>query len=204
MEQLNDMEIEENKQSSCNSSVKKQITDKEIADNLNNQSEGVSEENEIEFKSRFPLNKIKNIMKMNDEVKLVSKHIGHYLGKAVELMLEDLAQKSLLITKSNKRRILNPEDIYSAAKRIDEYEFIDFPSIFPMNIEDLEKKEEKISNKLNNIEKPKKTIEYEEIKITKDYNKDSIPVKKSNTTKIKTSNEKDKTKNNNNIMNYFK
>lgn len=52
--------------------------------------------------------------------------------------------------------------IDSAARRVEEYNFIDFPNLFPkQTMEDLEKKEEKFGNKLvNNAKtKPKKEKE---------------------------------------------
>lgn len=60
---------------------------------------------------RFPIAKIKNIIKMNQDIKLCNKNVYSYLGKAVELLFHDIAFKSSYVTKFNKRRTMNPEDI---------------------------------------------------------------------------------------------
>lgn len=60
---------------------------------------------------RMPVGKIKNIIKMNPDIKLCNKNVYSYLGKAVELLFHDLAFKSSYVTKFNKRRTMNPEDI---------------------------------------------------------------------------------------------
>ena len=82
-----------------------------------NNNENENQENKEEIKERknlitkFPIAKIKNIIKMNSDVKLCMKNVYPVLGKAVELLFEDLASKAQPIAKFNKRRKLNPEDL---------------------------------------------------------------------------------------------
>ena len=55
--------------------------------------------------------KIKNIMKMDDNVKLCQKNVYTLIGKATELFLQDLAKNSYNITALNRRKTMNVEDI---------------------------------------------------------------------------------------------
>ena len=58
-------------------------------------------------KTRFPLAKIKNIMKMDDNVKLCQKNVYNLIGKATELFLQDLASNAYNITALNRRKTMN-------------------------------------------------------------------------------------------------
>ncbi len=60
---------------------------------------------------RMPIAKIKNIIKLNPDVKMCLKEVYPYLGKAVEMLFEDLAIKAAQVAKFNKRRTMNPEDV---------------------------------------------------------------------------------------------
>ena len=79
----------------------------------NNDYENLEDNDLIKRKPfcRFPIAKIKNIIKMNQDIKLCNKNVYSYLGKAVELLFHDIAFKSSYVTKFNKRRTMNPEDI---------------------------------------------------------------------------------------------
>ena len=55
--------------------------------------------------------KIKNIMKMDDNVKLCQKNVYTLIGKATELFLQELAENSYNITALNRRKTMNVEDI---------------------------------------------------------------------------------------------
>ena len=91
--------------------------------NIHNEGENVLEKDNEEDKSRndgyikktpfcrMPIAKIKNIIKLNPDVKMCLKEVYPYLGKAVELLFEDLAFKAAQVAKFNKRRTMNPEDI---------------------------------------------------------------------------------------------
>ena len=74
-----------------------------------------SDNNEAKTKQkpfcRLPIAKIKNLVKMHQDAKTVLKDVYPYLGKAVELLFEDLGMKAAHIAKFNKRRTVNPEDI---------------------------------------------------------------------------------------------
>ena len=73
-------------------------------------SGNLGEEKEV-VKSRFPLAKVKNIMKMDENIKLCQKNAYIVVAKATELFLQELAQNSYNVTLSNKRKTMNIEDI---------------------------------------------------------------------------------------------
>lgn len=91
------------------------IKEIDIGDNnLINQKEDISDNIESKyFKNlpRIPLAKVKNITKLDNDVRLCQKNVYVALAKASELLIKDLADKAKLITKYNKRRTMNAEDI---------------------------------------------------------------------------------------------
>ena len=136
---------------------------------------------------RYPLAKIKNIMKLDTDIKLCQKDAYTVIGKLTELFLQDLAQGAYSICKSCKRKTINLEDINSAIKMNPKMGFINFNSIFyveelnknkkrPISTKKSEKKieENKESNKKeNNPEEPKE--KKKRGKSTKNKNKKIIP-----------------------------
>ena len=62
-------------------------------------------------KTRFPLAKIKNIIKLDDNVKLCQKNVYEMIGCITEHFLKELSDNCLRILKVNKRKTINIEDI---------------------------------------------------------------------------------------------
>ena len=62
-------------------------------------------------KLRIPKGKVKNIIKLNESIKLMNKDAYIFMAKATELLLQDLALQAEKVTKFNKRRTMNQEDI---------------------------------------------------------------------------------------------
>lgn len=60
---------------------------------------------------RFPLAKIKNIMKLDEENKLCQKNAYYIIGRMTELFLQELAKTAHSVAKMNKRKTMNLEDI---------------------------------------------------------------------------------------------
>ena len=105
--------------------------------------------------------KIKNIMKLDSDIKLCQKDAYTVIGKLTELFLQDLAQGAYAICKSCKRKTINLEDINSAIKMNPKMGFINFNSIFyveelnkikkrPNSTKKVEKKKEKEIDENNN------------------------------------------------------
>lgn len=110
---------------------------------------------------RFPLAKIKNIIKLDNDMKLCQKNAYIVVGKLTELFLQELAQNSHSVCKINKRKTMNIEDISKiiylnivcAIKSVEKYSFLDFTTIFNIEtIEQLKAKEEKFEKKLKKTE----------------------------------------------------
>ena len=110
---------------------------------------------------RFPLAKIKNIIKLDDDIKLCQKNAYFVIGKLTELFLQELAKNSYLVCKNQKRKTINIEDINTAIRQNDKYSFIDINSIFYIeNLKNSKKQNKKkkdennvsINNYLNDIE----------------------------------------------------
>jgi DNA polymerase epsilon subunit 4 len=100
---------------------------------INNENESIQEENENKkekLSTRFPLAKIKNIMKLDNDIKLCQKDVYSVLGKVTEMFLQELAQGAYAVCKSCKRKTINLEDINSAIKMDPKMGFINFNSIF--------------------------------------------------------------------------
>ncbi len=55
--------------------------------------------------------KIKNIMKLDDDTKLCQKNSYYVVGRLTELFLQELAKNAQSVSKINKRKTMNLEDI---------------------------------------------------------------------------------------------
>ena len=72
----------------------------------------------------LPLARIKKIMKLDDEVKMISGESPILFSKACELFIIELAYKSWVHTLENNRRTLQRVDIANAISRNDFYDFL--------------------------------------------------------------------------------
>ena len=183
MENNNEQEMALNQMDIENQSEIKKEEQNSIQENENDETK-----KEKTSLIRYPLAKIKNIMKLDSDIKLCQKDAYTVIGKLTELFLQDLAQGAYSICKSCKRKTINLEDINSAIKMNPKMGFINFNSIF--YVEELNKnKKRSNSTKKNekiieeNKESPKKENNSEEPKekkkrgkSTKNKNKKINPV----------------------------
>ena len=151
---LNEMSVEKNSEN--NQSEQNSIKD-------GNENEEIKKEKTSLM--RYPLAKIKNIIKLDSDIKLCQKDVYTVIGKLTELFLQDLAQGAYNICKSCKRKTINLEDINSTIKMNPKMGFINFNSIFyveelnkikkrPNSTKKVEKKKEKeIEKNINSNEK---------------------------------------------------
>ena len=78
-----------------------------------------------EFKNHsLPLARIKKIMKLDDEVKMIAGETPILFSKACELFIIELAYRSWIHTLENNRRTLQRCDIANAISRTDFYDFL--------------------------------------------------------------------------------
>jgi DNA polymerase epsilon subunit 4 len=175
---LNEMNIEKNSENN-------QIEQNSIKD-INENEDTKKEKTSL---IRYPLAKIKNIIKLDSDVKLVQKDAYIIIGKLTELFLQDLAQGAYNICKSCKRKTINLEDINSAIKMNLKMGFINFNSIF--YVQELNK----IKKRPNSTKKSEKKIEKEK---GGDNDDNSIKKeKKKENNEMKKRGKSTKTKNNN-------
>ena len=157
---LNKMDIESNQE-------KNQEEQNSINENINDESK-----REKTSFIRFPLAKIKNIIKLDSDIKLCQKDTYTVIGKLTELFLQDLAQGAYSICKSCKRKTINLEDINSAIKMNPKMGFINFNSIFYVEEINNTKKRPNSTKKKEIINEEKKEI------IKKEKNEDEGKEKK--------------------------
>ncbi|KAL9406431.1 hypothetical protein Peur_003403 [Populus x canadensis] len=73
----------------------------------------------------LPLARIKKIMKKSgDDVKMISGEAPIVFSKACELFIEDLTQRSWMMTMQGKRRTLHKVDVASAVIGTDIFDFL--------------------------------------------------------------------------------
>ncbi|XWS38386.1 hypothetical protein CRYUN_Cryun19dG0126600 [Craigia yunnanensis] len=73
----------------------------------------------------LPLARIKKIMrKSGNDVKMISGEAPIVFSKVCELFIEELAQRSWMVTMQGKRRTLNKEDVTSAVMATDIFDFL--------------------------------------------------------------------------------
>ena len=158
---LNEMNIEKNSENN-------QIEQNSIKD-INENEDTKKEKTSL---IRYPLAKIKNIIKLDSDIKLCQKDVYTVIGKLTELFLQDLAQGAYNVCKSCKRKTINLEDINSTIKMNPKMGFINFNSIFyveelnkikkrPSSTKKVEKKKEKENIIEKNIDSIKKEKECE-------------------------------------------
>ena len=130
----------------------------------NSQNENINEESKKEKASfiRYPLAKIKNIIKLDSDIKLCQKDSYTVIGKLTELFLQDLAQSAYSVCKSCKRKTINLEDINSAIKMNPKMGFINFNSIFYVEEINKTKKRPNSTKKKEIINEEKKESEQKE------------------------------------------
>lgn len=80
---------------------------------------------------QLPLARIKRLMKVEEEVKMVASEVPILFSKVAEMFIEELTLRAWINTEENKRRILQKNDISAAVKTSDVYDFLIF--IVPRN-----------------------------------------------------------------------
>ena len=158
-----------NSQEKIKKNEKSELAGNEMDIDIELNKHNIEEKKEKTTLTRLPIAKIKNIIKLDNEIKLCQKDVYTVIGKITELFLEDLASSAYNICKSYKRKTMNLEDINSAIRNNPKMGFINFNSIFCVQELNKVKKRPvttpKIINKnINNEENNLKTNEVKDIK----------------------------------------
>ncbi|XP_061515216.1 nuclear transcription factor Y subunit gamma [Anopheles gambiae] len=72
----------------------------------------------------LPLARIKKIMKLDEEVKMISSDAPLLFSKAIEIFIQELTLRAWLHTEHNKRRTLQRSDIAMAITKYDQFDFL--------------------------------------------------------------------------------
>uniref|UniRef100_A0A1B6E070 Nuclear transcription factor Y subunit gamma n=1 Tax=Clastoptera arizonana TaxID=38151 RepID=A0A1B6E070_9HEMI len=72
----------------------------------------------------LPLARIKKIMKLDQEVKMISAEAPMLFSKAAELFIHELTLRAWIHTEDNKRRTLQRNDIAMAITKFDQFDFL--------------------------------------------------------------------------------
>ena len=168
--------------------------DEQKKDSDENNQEGNENKREKNSLIRYPLAKIKNIMKLDSDIKLCQKDAYAVIGKLTEMFLQELARDAYAVCKSCKRKTINLEDINSAIKMEPKMKFINFDSIF--YIEELNKVKKKVTSAKKGEKKIIEKINEENKEKNNNDNKEMQPKEKKRKGKIGTK-EKNKALSNN-------
>ncbi|XP_041359564.1 nuclear transcription factor Y subunit gamma-like isoform X2 [Gigantopelta aegis] len=78
-----------------------------------------------DFKSQeLPLARIKKIMKLDEDVKMISAEAPVLFAKAAEIFISELSLRAWIHTEDNKRRTLQRNDIAMAISKYDQFDFL--------------------------------------------------------------------------------
>ncbi|CAK8691347.1 unnamed protein product [Clavelina lepadiformis] len=89
------------------------------------QLEEVQRTDANDFKvQELPLARIKKIMKMDDDVKMISAEAPLLFAKAAQMFITELSLRAWIHTEENKRRTLQRNDIATAISKFDQFDFL--------------------------------------------------------------------------------
>lgn len=78
-----------------------------------------------DFKNpELPLARIKKIMKLDEEVKMISAEAPIIFAKAAEMFIQEVTIRAWLHTEDNKRRTLQRNDVALAISKYDQFDFL--------------------------------------------------------------------------------
>lgn len=78
-----------------------------------------------DFKNQeLPLARIKKIMKLDEDVKMISAEAPVLFAKAAEIFISELSIRAWIHTEDNKRRTLQRNDIAMAISKFDQFDFL--------------------------------------------------------------------------------
>lgn len=72
----------------------------------------------------LPLARIKKIMKLDEDVKMISAEAPMLFAKAAEIFIHELTMRAWIHTEDNKRRTLQRNDIAMAIAKYDQFDFL--------------------------------------------------------------------------------
>jgi len=89
------------------------------------QLQNIQKGGQSQFKNQaLPLARVKKIMKLDDEVKMISAEAPCLFAKAAEIFISELTLRAWIHTEDNKRRTLQRNDIAMAISKFDQFDFL--------------------------------------------------------------------------------
>ena len=88
-------------------------------------SDTVQQSNAPDKLYKFPLGRIKNIMKLDPDVNLASQESVFLITKALEMFVENLAIESYSFTAQTKKKTISKKDVENAIDAVDALAFLD-------------------------------------------------------------------------------
>ncbi|CAF4722591.1 unnamed protein product, partial [Rotaria sp. Silwood1] len=117
--QIND--IDETEAENIEPTAGKEMLDKYWAEVKNE----IDDINIVEFRTTdLPLARIKKIMKLDDDVKMISAEVPILFAKAAELFIQELTIHSWLQTEESRRRTLQRNDVAAAISKNELFDFL--------------------------------------------------------------------------------
>ena len=89
------------------------------------ESEETKQEEKEEKMYKFPLGKIKNMMKMDPDVNMVNKDAIFLITKSLEMFVENLAIEAYSYTVHAKKKTISRQDVEKAIDAVDALAFLD-------------------------------------------------------------------------------
>ncbi|XP_072019226.1 DNA polymerase epsilon subunit 4-like [Amphiura filiformis] len=112
----------ENKMAENNTEPREIETEQEMTQNGTNEAGSGDKPNRI---TKFPMTRIKTIMKTDPDVTLASQESVVLISRATELFLEHFAKSAYAYTSRNKRKTIKRQDVDSSVDAMDAYAFLE-------------------------------------------------------------------------------
>lgn len=105
--------------------IEESDTHEKLAGFWTRQMEEVQSMTNNDFKTQdLPLARIKKIMKMDEDVKMISAEAPLLFSKAAQLFIAELSLRAWVHTEESKRRTLQRNDIAAAISKFDQFDFL--------------------------------------------------------------------------------
>lgn len=126
-EKLSEIEPEnEEKVSETEPETAENLTETEPEKDKENEKPTETDKEEVEVKQyKFPLGRVKNIMKMDPDVNMASQDAVFLVTKALEYFVESLAIESYSYTSQSKKKTVSRNDVEKAIDAVDCLAFLE-------------------------------------------------------------------------------
>ncbi|XP_026751466.1 DNA polymerase epsilon subunit 4 [Galleria mellonella] len=115
-----DQFLDSHPQNTETSDILNSIQDSELLNSEDQEPEKKPQnKSEVIRSTRLPMARVKNIMKMDPDVSIVSSDAVFLVTKATELFLETIAKETYSYTSTNKRKLISKKDLDLIINKVD-------------------------------------------------------------------------------------